>query len=155
MHLHPQGRLCHIAEQLSLQDVLSLLVLLSRLERLVILPAYRLVTLSAGNIPHNVSARSHVPLAGIARRDVDDIVEQVRLAMLASEVLIQHVSNGSLAWQEEGVTKSLTYSAYDVFMVREVRLAVLAAVDLVAIQVDVVREPHCPESSADCRRIEV
>jgi hypothetical protein len=36
-------------------------------------------------------------------------------------------------------------------MVREVRLAVLAAVDLMAIQVDVVREPHCPDSSADCR----
>jgi hypothetical protein len=37
-------------------------------------------------------------------------------------------------------------------MVREVRLAVLAAVDLMAIQVDVVRKPHCPDSSADCRR---
>ena len=57
--------------------------------------------------------------------------------------------------KEKEVTSSLTYSAYDVFMVREVRLAVLAAVDLMAIQVDVVREPHCPDSSADCRRIEV
>ena len=101
-HRHPQGRLCHIAEQLSLQDVLSFLVLLSRLERLVVLPAYRLVALSAGNIPHDVSARSHVPLAGIARRDVDDVVEQVRLAVLAPKVLIQHVSNGSQAWQGEG-----------------------------------------------------
>jgi hypothetical protein len=52
---------------------------------------------------------------------------------------------------EEEVKNSLTYPAYDVFMVREVRLAVLAAVDLMAIQVDVVREPHCPDSSADCR----
>ena len=101
-HRHPQGRLCHVAEQLSLQDVLSFLVLLSRLERFVVLPAYRLVALSTGNIPHDVSARSHVPLAGIARRDVDDVVEQVRLAMLAPEVLIQHVSNGSQAWQGEG-----------------------------------------------------
>jgi hypothetical protein len=57
--------------------------------------------------------------------------------------------------KEKEVTSSLTYSAYDVFMVREVRLAVLAAVDLMAIQVDVVREPHCPDSSAGCRRIEV
>jgi hypothetical protein len=75
-HRHPQGRLCHVAEQLSLQDVLSFLVLLSRLERFVVLPAYRLVALSAGNIPHDVSARSHV--------------------------LIQHVSNGSLAWRGGG-----------------------------------------------------
>jgi hypothetical protein len=101
-HRHTQGRLCHIAEKLSLQDVLSFLVLLSRFERLVVLPAYRLVALSAGNIPHDMSARSHVPLAGIARRDVDNIVEQVGLAMLAPEVLIQHFSNGSRAWQGEG-----------------------------------------------------
>jgi hypothetical protein len=37
---------------------------------------------------------------------------------------------------------SSTYSTYDVFVVREMRLAVLAAVDLVAVQVDVIREPH-------------
>jgi len=43
-----------------------------------------------------------------------------------------------------------TYSAYDVFMVREMRLAVLATVDLVAVQVDIVREPHGLDSSADC-----
>jgi len=29
----------------------------------------------------------HVALAGIAGRDVDDVVEEIRLAMLASEVL--------------------------------------------------------------------
>ena len=37
-----------------------------------------------------------------------------------------------------------TYSAYDVFMVREMRLAVLAAVDLVAIEIDIVGETHGP-----------
>jgi len=35
-------------------------------------------------------------------------------------------------------------------MVREMRLAVLAAVDLVAVQVDIVREPHGLYISADC-----
>ena len=35
-------------------------------------------------------------------------------------------------------------------MVREMRLAVLATVDLVAVQVDVVGEPHGLDSSADC-----
>jgi hypothetical protein len=43
-----------------------------------------------------------------------------------------------------------TYSAYDVFMVRQMSLAVLAAVYLMAVQVDVVREPHGLNSCADC-----
>jgi hypothetical protein len=43
-----------------------------------------------------------------------------------------------------------TYSAYDVFMVREVRLAVLAAVDLVAIEIDIVGETHGPDLVAGC-----
>jgi hypothetical protein len=87
---------CHIAKQLSLQDVLSFFVLLARLKCLIILPAYRLVALSAGNISHYVSARGHIPLTGIARRDVDDIVEEVCFAMLATEILAGHVSNGFL-----------------------------------------------------------
>jgi len=118
---------CHIAKQLGLQDILSFLVFLARLECLIVLPAHGLVALSAGNIPHDVSACGHIPLTGIARRDVDDVVEKVSLPMLAPEI-----------------------SAYDIFMVREMRLAVLAAVDLVTVQVDVVGEPHGLDSSADC-----
>lgn len=36
-----------------------------------------------------------------------------------------------------------TYAAYDVFMIRQMRLACFAAVDLVAIEVRVVCQPHC------------
>ena len=85
---------CHIAEQLGLQDVLSFLVLLARLKCLVILPAYRFVALSAGNISYDVSACRHIPLAGITSRDIDDVVEEIRLSMLAPEILACHVSNG-------------------------------------------------------------
>jgi len=84
---------CHIAKQLGLQDVLSFLVLLARLKCLIILPAYRLVALSAGNISHDMSACCHIPLASIARRNVDDVVEKIRLPMLAPEILTCHVSN--------------------------------------------------------------
>jgi hypothetical protein len=85
---------CHIAEQLGLQDVLPFLILFARLKCFIIFPAYRLVALSARNIPHDVSAGRHVPLTGIARRDVDYVVEEVRFAMLAPEILTDHVSNG-------------------------------------------------------------
>jgi len=74
-----------------------------------------------------MSAGCHVPLAGIAGRDVDDVVEKVRFAMLAPEI-----------------------SAYDVFMVREMRLAVLAAINLVAIEIYIVGETHGPEVGAGC-----
>ena len=42
-----------------------------------------------------------------------------------------------------------TYSAYDVLMVSEMRLAVLAAVDLRGIKVDVVRQAHGGGGRAD------
>jgi hypothetical protein len=35
-----------------------------------------------------VSACRHVPLASIARCDVDDVVEEVRFAMLTTEILM-------------------------------------------------------------------
>ena len=87
---------CHITQQFSLQDVLSFLILLARLKRLIVFPAYRLVALSARNIPHDVSAGCHVSLTGIAGRDVDDVVEEVRFAMLATEILIHQVSHDGL-----------------------------------------------------------
>jgi len=77
----------HIAKQLGLQDVLSFLVLFARFESLVVLPAHGLVALSAGNISHDVPACCHIPLAGIARSNVDDVVEKVGLPVLAAEVL--------------------------------------------------------------------
>jgi hypothetical protein len=132
---------CYIAEQLSLQDVLSFLIFLARLKCLIVLPAYGLIALSARNIPHDVPACRHVPLAGIARCDVDNVVEEVRFAMLAPEILIHYVSNESsflYLVEGRGFASVLAYSADDVFMVREVRLAVLAAIDFVAIEIDIV-----------------
>lgn len=91
-HLRPKTLCDHVdsvddAEQLVLQDVFPLLVLLGRLESLVVLPAHRLLALLAADVAHDVSARGHVALDGIRQDDVDDVVEQVGLAVLASEVL--------------------------------------------------------------------
>jgi len=74
-----------------------------------------------------VSACRHVPLAGLACCDIHNVVEEVCFAMLAAEI-----------------------STYDVLMVREMRLAVLASVDLVAVQVDIVGKTHGLELRADC-----
>jgi hypothetical protein len=75
------------AEQLRLQDELSFLVLLARLVGLVVLPADRLLALAALDVAHYVTARGHVALVRVGLGDVDDAVEQVRLAVLAAEVL--------------------------------------------------------------------
>ena len=81
--------------------------------------------------------RRHVSLAGITRGDVDDVVEEVSLPMLTTEVLIQTSkpkSNPGKFGQELVEEKeSLTYPAYDVLVVGEMCLAVLAPIDLVAI----------------------
>ena len=42
----------------------------------------------------------------------------------------------------EGDMGGLSYATYDRIMAREMGFAVLAAEDLVRVQVDVVREPH-------------
>ena len=51
-------------QQLRLQYEFPLLVLLRWLERLVVLPPHRLLTLPAHNIPHNMPAGGHVPFRG-------------------------------------------------------------------------------------------
>lgn len=107
--------LVDVAEELSLEDELALLVLLARLVRLVILPANSLLALFAGDVTDYVSACRHAALRGLAGLNVDYAVEEVGLTMLTAEV-----------------------SAYDVVMVRQVRLAVLASVDPMAIKIRVV-----------------
>jgi hypothetical protein len=56
-------------------------------------------------------------------------------------VLVGLYERGRKGGRKEG-RKGGAYSADDIFMVAEVRLAVLAAVDLVAVQIDVVCETH-------------
>lgn len=89
-----RSSLINRAQQFGLQDVLPLLVLLRRLVRLVVLPAHRLLALTAADIPHHVAAGRHVALYGIGLRDVDDGGEEVGFTVLAAEVLGERVSWG-------------------------------------------------------------
>jgi len=119
-----QSRCCrssvvHLAKQLCLQNVFPFLVLLSRLKCFVVLPAHRLVAFLALNVSYNVSASGHVAFSWFAFFNVDDIVKKVGFAVLPSEV-----------------------SADNVVMIRQVSLAVGAAIDLARVEVDVICEAH-------------
>ena len=80
--------LCDRAQKLRLKDEFPLLVLLRTLIRLIVLPSHRLLALPTMDIAHDVAARRHVTLAGLAFGDVDDGVEEVGFAVLAAEVLL-------------------------------------------------------------------
>jgi len=71
------------------------------------------------DIANNVFARRHVAFCCITQSDVYNLLKEVGFAVLAAEV-----------------------PANDIVVVREMRFAALAAVDLVAIQVDIVCETH-------------
>lgn len=77
----------NITEKLGLEDELALLVPLGGLERLVVLPPHRLLAATARNVAHDVAARRHATLVGLARLDVDNRVEEVGFSVLAAEVL--------------------------------------------------------------------
>lgn len=79
--------LVDISKQLGLQNELALLVLLARLVGFIVLPPHHLLALAAVYVPDDVATRGHVALAGVARLDVDDRVEEVGFSVLASEVL--------------------------------------------------------------------
>lgn len=74
-------------EQFLFENKLSLLVLLAALVCLVVLPSYRFLALSAGNIAHNMSTGRHAALYSFAMSNVDNIIEEVCFSVLASEVL--------------------------------------------------------------------
>lgn len=74
-------------EQLQLEDELALLVLLARLVRLVVLPADGALASSAQDVAHDVPARRHVALRWLGESEIGDLVEEIRLTVLASEVL--------------------------------------------------------------------
>lgn len=82
------GRLADDAQQLRLKDELALLVLLAGLVRLIVLPTDACVAAAAVDVPHDVPARGHITLVGFGVVDVDDVVEEVGLTMLAAEVLV-------------------------------------------------------------------
>lgn len=108
-----------IAKELLLEDELALFVLLRALIGLVVLPPDHLFTLPASDVSHGVSAGSHVAVAGLGSLGVHHAVEEEGFAMLATEV-----------------------TADNLIVVGQVSLAVLAAVDALGVQVDVVGEAH-------------
>lgn len=83
----------------------------------------------------------HIALAWFARLDVDNAVEQVSFAMLTSEVLVPQMESSAEHAMVNKVSNN-TYPADDVFMVRQMRFASLAAVNFAAVQVCVVRQTH-------------
>lgn len=82
----------HRTQQLRLKDKLPFFVLLAALVGLIVLPPYRLLALLAYDVPHDVSSRGHASLVGLARLDIDYIVEEVGFPVLASEVLLKKQS---------------------------------------------------------------
>jgi hypothetical protein len=79
--------LVDLAKQFGLENELALLVFLRRLVRLVVFPTDGLLALLAANVSYDMSTGGHVALARLAGCDVDDVLEQIRLSMLATEVL--------------------------------------------------------------------
>jgi len=111
--------LVDLAQQLGLQDVLSLLVLLRSLVSLIVLPPNGSLALLAHNVPHNVSTCCHVALAWLLLLDIDDGVEQICFAMLTAEV-----------------------PTYDVVVVGEVCFTLRATINPVGVEIDIVRQAH-------------
>jgi len=109
----------NLTQKLCLENEFALLVLLAGLESFVVLPSYRLLALFAVYISHDVAACRHVAFSWVTLGDVNDAVEKVCFAVLASEVPTD-----------------------DIIMIGEVGFAILAAIDLVGVQVDVVCQPH-------------
>lgn len=62
--------------------------------------------------------------------------------MLAAEILRSNVVSVWLRWTRRARLSSVTYTADDLVVVGQVSLAVLAAVDALGVQVDVVGEAH-------------
>lgn len=90
-----------------------------------------------------MAASGHVALGGLGGLDVDDGVEEVGFAVLTAEVL--YVSAGARAWYMRSQEKA--YPTDDLVVVCEMGLAVLAAVDALGVQVDVVGQAHLGERS--------
>lgn len=82
---HPGLR--YRAKKLRFEDELALFILLARFVGFVVLPADRLFALSTVYIADDVASGSHVALVRFRLGDVDDLIEEVCLAVLPTEVL--------------------------------------------------------------------
>jgi hypothetical protein len=79
--------LAHHAQELLLQDELPLLVFLTVFVRFIVSPPYRFSALSASDVTDDVPPRGHATFHSLRLGDIDDIIEEVRFAMLAPEIL--------------------------------------------------------------------
>jgi hypothetical protein len=77
----------NIAQELLLEDELSLLVLLRALVGLVVFPPDHLFTLPASDVSHSVSASGHIAVARLRCLGIHHAVKEESFAMLAAEVL--------------------------------------------------------------------
>lgn len=124
---------------------MSLLILLARLVGLIVFPTHGLIALSASNISHDMSPCRHVPLTSLASSDVHNLREEIGLSMLAAEVLSKYTSVGYSRTQEAGRERSRrenTYPANNILMPRQMGLTILTAINLMTIQVDIIRQAH-------------
>lgn len=77
----------NVAEQFRLKNVLPLLVLLTRLKRLIILPSDNLIALAAHDVANDVFSGRHIAFGGIAGMDIHDLLEEISFPVLTAEVL--------------------------------------------------------------------
>jgi len=108
-----------MAKQLSLEDELSLFVLLRSLVCFVVFPADDALAVLAADISDDVATGGHVALDSFIFVDVDDVVEKVGFAVLAAEV-----------------------AANDIVVNREVCLALATTVDACRVEVYVISQSH-------------
>lgn len=93
-----------------------------------------------------MSPSRHVSFGGFAGGYVDDVVEEVGFAMLTAEILQRVVSilcfknllKGSRGGKRGTRRGRKTNPTDDILMVAQMSLAVLATIDLMAVQVDIV-----------------
>ena len=84
--------LSNLAQKLLFQDEFSLFVFFASFVCLVVFPANNFLALLAADISNNMPAGSHVTVTWLSRCDIDDIIEEVGLAVLTTKVLRQQVS---------------------------------------------------------------
>jgi hypothetical protein len=131
----------NIAQELLLKDELSLLVLFRAFVCLVVLPPDHFFALPTSNVPHGVSAGGHIAVARLRGLGVHHAVEEEGFAMLAAEVLPPYRVSAWSQWTR-GRNCDVTYTADNLIVVGQVGLAVLAAVNALGVEVDVVGEAH-------------
>ena len=146
-----RGPLAHHAEQFFFQDELALLVFLAGLVRLVIFPPYRFSALSAGDVPHDMPPGRHATFDSLGLRYVDHAIEEVRFAMLATEVLREpkhRISPSNSSTCTCPRNRRETHPTDNIIVVSKMRFALLASKDFVGREVHVVCQTHYDLSSA-------